>query len=119
MLDSEVWEIGVNGNEIWLARGRGIEMFNTKTGKWTPYLSILYGEHRALSILPSDSIVWVGTEGGLVKFDRDLNRWVTFTTDDGLPHNRVEHIEIEGDYLWLATPGGLCRFYWNDPYRLD
>ena len=119
MQDSEVRDIHISNNEVWLARYLGVEMFDKTTGEWKAYSAVFYRNHTARSILPADSIVWVGTDGGLVKFDRNLNRWVTFTTEDGLPHNTIDIIRREGDYLWLGTPNGLCRFYWNDPYRLD
>ncbi len=121
MVDSQVREININKNEVWFARGAGIEFFDKNKGDFTAYESVFFGNNTALSILPGDSLVWVGTrEGGLYKFDRKMNRWVEYTTqDDGLPSNKIYCILQEGDYLWIGTANGLCRFYWNDPYRLD
>ena len=119
MQDSRVSEIKVFRKEVWVARDFGIEMFDKKTGAWEAQLSVLYGNSKARSICPADSFIWIGTTGGLVKYDRILQRWVKFTKEDGLPDNLIDVIIKDGDYLWLGTPGGLCRFYWNDPYRLD
>jgi ligand-binding sensor domain-containing protein len=119
MRDSEVNCIQVEKDEVWLARTLGIEVFNKLTGEWKFFLANYYNNWEALYILPADTLVWIGTDGGLVKFEPALNRWVTYTTEDGLPSNTINYIIPEGDYLYLATPNGLCRFYWNDPYRLD
>ena len=119
MQNSQVRQIAKNGHEIWFARELGIEYFDLKTGNFTAFNSVFFGNHQALSILPGDSLVWVGTNHGLYKFERRINRWAGFTKEDGLPSNQINSIYRDGDYLWLGTEGGLCRFYWNDPYRLD
>ncbi len=31
----------------------------------------------------------------------------------------IRGLVIDGDFIWLATPEGLIRFYWNDPARID
>jgi len=119
MRNSQAHQISLNKNEVWFARSDGIECYNKSTGVFTPYQSIFFGRFHALSILADDSVVWVGTDGGLYKYHRDLDSWASFTTEDGLPSNTINSILRDGDYLWLGTESGLCRFYWNDPYRLD
>jgi ligand-binding sensor domain-containing protein len=70
-------------------------------------------------ILATRTSVWVATDAGVLKYDRAGERWVTFTVEDGLSSNRVNSILLDGDYIWFGTDGGLTRFYWNTPYRLD
>jgi ligand-binding sensor domain-containing protein len=62
---------------------------------------------------------WVATDNGVLKFDKARNRWVHFTTEDGLLSNYVNCIMLDGDYVWFGTPEGVTRFYWNAPYRID
>ena len=62
---------------------------------------------------------WIATDEGILKFDRRRNTWRHFTTEDGLLDNTVQTILLDGDYVWLGTPQGATRFYWNDPYRID
>ena len=119
MMDSQVFAIRGNGDESWFAREKGIEYYDKKSGEFSAYSGIFMHNHNATSILPGDSLVWVGTNGGLFKLHRSENFWVQYTVEDGLPSNKVNCILQDGDYLWLGTDKGLCRFYWNDPYRLD
>ncbi len=116
---SAVYAIQAGLKEVWVGRDLGLEMFNKDTGIWTGYPSLFFRHREARSVLAGDSLVWVGTDGGLFKFDRKLNAWTGFSSDDGLPSDTVNVIHRAGDYLWLGTQKGLCRFYWNDPYRVD
>jgi ligand-binding sensor domain-containing protein len=71
------------------------------------------------SLLVVDSLLWVGTDEGIARYDRRTGYSRNFSTEDGLIDNRVFDIELDGDCLWFATPGGVTRFYWNNPYRID
>jgi ligand-binding sensor domain-containing protein len=66
-----------------------------------------------------DSAAWLGTDDGVLKFDKRRSRWRRFTVEDGLPDNVVHYILLDGDFIWFGTPEGLTRFYWNSPYRID
>lgn len=37
-----------------------------------------------------------------------VQNWRTFTTRDGLPHDSIRAIHVEGDRLWVGTDGGLA-----------
>ena len=119
MMDSPVKTIQAGKKEVWFGRDLGVEMFDKDSGAWKSHQAMYFGNRTPLSILAGDSLVWVGTDGGLYKFDRKLNRWYSYMTEDGMPSDTIRTIYQEGDYLWLGTTDGLCRFYWNDPYRLD
>ncbi|MGI9175595.1 MAG: two-component regulator propeller domain-containing protein, partial [Rhodothermales bacterium] len=58
-----------------------------------------------------DGYLWVGTMGGLARFDGA--RFVTFTTrnTDALPNNGISALyeDAEGT-LWVGTLGGLARY---------
>ena len=81
--------------------------------------------------LPNDHIfavkadgeqVWVGTEGGLARFDKRTRQWRSWGEEDGLPWRVVFAIDVApktGD-VWLGLlGGGLARFsggrfdHWN------
>ncbi len=64
----------------------------------------------------SDSIIWVGTEGGgLNKYNKENNSFITYTESDGLASNLIYGI-IEDDlgYIWISTLKGLSRFDKNN-----
>ncbi|MDT3402053.1 hybrid sensor histidine kinase/response regulator [Mucilaginibacter terrae] len=55
---------------------------------------------------------WVGTEAGLILFDRKNKRIIKkYTTDDGLGNNHVLNIEEDkAGNLWISTYNGLSCF---------
>ena len=67
----------------------------------------------------SRDVVFAATDAGVWKFDMRRQFWKQFTREDGLIGNLVNAIQIDGDYVWFATTEGLCRFYWNNPMRVD
>jgi len=42
-----------------------------------------------------------------------------YTVGDGMISDDIRGMVLDGDYIWLATPRGLIRFFWNDPSRGD
>jgi len=55
-----------------------------------------------------DGYLWVGTEGGLSRFDGA--RFVTFRPPQ-IPHNLVRSLlQDDEGWLWIATQGGLARY---------
>ena len=73
---------------------------------------------RIMSLTADEHCLWVGTDAGLVKLDRETGIWYSYTrTQDRLLDDRVQCMAVEGKYLWIGSPLGLTRFLWNDPYR--
>ncbi len=60
-----------------------------------------------------DSVLWVGTNGGLNKLvpSRDTEAFVYYSKSNGLPSESVHGILEDGDgNLWLSTDNGLSKF---------
>ena len=56
--------------------------------------------------------LWVGTQNGLNKFDRETMTFSVYTERNGLPGNAVGCIlEDSHGYLWMSTNNGVARFY--------
>ncbi|MEM7347310.1 MAG: two-component regulator propeller domain-containing protein, partial [Chloroflexota bacterium] len=56
---------------------------------------------------------WIGTDYGLNKMEYLDNGKVSFTsytTDDGLPNNRIYGIEMEGEQVWVSTNNGIAKY---------
>jgi ligand-binding sensor domain-containing protein len=58
----------------------------------------------------SDTLVWVGTTGGLVHFNKDFSNPVQYTTSHGLLSNSIRSILIVDTSVYVATSNGLNRF---------
>ena len=57
-------------------------------------------------------VLWLGTEGGgLNRYDPKTEEFTYYTTQEGLPSNRVFGIRQDNfGSLWLSTGNGLARF---------
>ncbi|NQY28054.1 MAG: hypothetical protein HRT69_01125 [Flavobacteriaceae bacterium] len=93
-----------------------------KVGKWEPkYVLKEYDEFKnekinIAHVLKKDSILWLGSQNGLVKLNTEINTVKRYRYQQGgaktVSHNKVYCIQSgEKDILWLATyGGGLNRF---------
>jgi len=60
--------------------------------------------------LDSDSArVWVGTAQGAFRLNIARGRWHQYTASDGLVHDHVYAVELDGNYVWFGTAGGISR----------
>lgn len=84
-------------------------------------LSVLNKENDSLKTLITGIVVqdilvfgdeiWICSSGeGLIWYNFKTGEINKYTTDSGLPSNFVNSIIYAGNYLWLGTEGGLCRF---------
>ena len=74
--------------------------------QWTSYTYA--GPMRDLAL--GDGLLWAATDGGLVVWDGAGNA-ARFTTEHGLPANRVTSLAIGADgAIWAGTVAGLGRY---------
>ncbi len=59
----------------------------------------------------------IGTDNGVLRYDRLLQMWDSYSVDDGLIDNYINDIKLDSNHVWFATPSGATRFYWNNPLR--
>jgi ligand-binding sensor domain-containing protein/signal transduction histidine kinase len=117
--DSEhnVWIGGLLNSKAFLAR------YDYKTNTWKKH--ILFHSLDPIYAISQHSKdeFWLGTRlHGLYKWNQKTNKLENFKHDafnkNSLPGDYIEEIvkDPQGDYLWIATRSGLCRF---DPKRLQ
>jgi len=55
-------------------------------------------------------VLWIGTGGGLNRYEPDINGFSRFTIENGLPSNTIYGIldDRQGN-LWISTSNGLAR----------
>jgi len=63
--------------------------------------------------------LWVSSLSGVWRYIRHKSVWRHYTRDDGLLHEFAYDIVLDGSYVWFGTEGGVTRFYWNNPMRLE
>jgi ligand-binding sensor domain-containing protein len=76
-------------------------------------------EDGPLRIYVTVQSVWVGSRNGAARFEKESNKWLVYTTQDGLINDSVQALMPDGDYMWFGTTEGVTRFYWNDPARVE
>jgi diguanylate cyclase (GGDEF)-like protein len=106
--------IGQDGDGfLWVGTQGGL-------GRWDGYRFQTYQPSAAPGSIPDGLIttlhtdprgrLWIGTSaGGLARYDRDTDRFVTYPVGPhGLANPRVTAIaDADGGALWIASPGGL------------
>jgi signal transduction histidine kinase/ligand-binding sensor domain-containing protein/DNA-binding response OmpR family regulator len=59
----------------------------------------------------SSGLFWLATETGLVRLDPKTEKYITYTTGDGLPDNVVQCIlPDQTGNLWISTNNGISSF---------
>lgn len=96
---------------LWVGTNRGVKII--RDGKVLLYLTDhgLAGNLVLAICERSSGEIWLGTDGGLSRWDGD-GKFSNFTTADGLSNNGVNAIYEGSKYnLWVGTKsGGLNRF---------
>ncbi len=115
-----IYDIARVGRFLWMSADNGLLRVNLKTAQTEPYrLALFSNVRRPLAV--NDKVAAVASDRGiwLIHYDRAKPISREFTIDDGLPSDRVNCLAFDGDYLWIGSDGGLTRFWWNDPERVD
>ena len=102
---------------VWFAADeQGLARYNKAAKDWT-----FFSEENGLasndlieySLVVNDNYAWVGTAGGLSRYDLKKEVWTTFTQSPltrTLRESKVYAIAAEARYVWLATTNGLHRY---------
>jgi ligand-binding sensor domain-containing protein len=106
----DIWFAGIDGIVHLDSNLREIETIRTRqelNGKLP---------HR---IAHAGNYLWVGTDNGVLRYDRVMELWTSYDTEEGLIDNYINDVMVEDDYIWFATPEGVTRYYWNNPLRIS
>jgi hypothetical protein len=67
-------------------------------------------ENSVVSIALQQDWLWVGTQGGVSRYDHIASEWQAYTTDDGLSSNHDVRVYVDGETVWAGTANGLSRY---------
>ncbi len=121
--NNTIYTICEDSNEcIWLGtHGGGLNKFDRNTGKFSVYLSdpedpTTLSSNYVYSIIKDpllDGVLWIGTTGGLNRYDTASNQFTTNLTEYGIPESMngqtinilyLDHQNI----LWIGSGNGLA-----------
>ncbi len=120
--NSIIWHILADSKgDLWIATNRGLNQYNFSSDKFIRHsVSDTIGDLLAntdINLIYEDQentdILWLSTQNGLVRYDRNKINLKIFNKEDGLPNNTVYGIEETSGYLWFTTNLGLSRFNKN------
>lgn len=110
-----ITELSSFGSDLWIAATNCVARLSadgeTKTWQAATWLKMT----TPLCIMASDPYVWVGTDGGLFRFEPEREAWEHYTRRDGLVDDRVQVLRVDRGDLWIGTAGGLSRYYYSRP----
>lgn len=75
-------------------------------GALRPAIPFRLGARNVKDILIDGPIVWLGTSGGVIRYDTTRGAYLTYDNKSGLLSNGVFHLSRDGDELWVGTYGG-------------
>lgn len=110
---------------IWIAAPpTGLSFYDRSSDRWQQYLGDQRAGNERRSMVGPGTLslvedrrgtIWVGTNVGLFRFDRQTEVFTPFSVKDGLANNNINAILQDGKgRLWLCTSNGLSRFDQNN-----
>ena len=97
----------LSATQILVGHSYGLSVLNKQKGNIENLLSGI----AVQDILVLGTEIWICTSGeGLIEYDFKTGKTNKYTTQSGFPSNFINSIVFAGNYLWLGTEGGLCRF---------
>jgi ligand-binding sensor domain-containing protein len=96
--------------------GDGVEERPQQTGKVqtdpnAKFTHFRVGNRNVKSIMLDGKILWVGTSGGVIRYDTSNDEFRLFDARNGLLSNGIFHISKLGDKILVGTYGGGMSLY--------
>jgi ligand-binding sensor domain-containing protein len=120
--NNEISSLCIDGDIVWFGNNNGVTRYDKKTGEWVTYTTDKELASNKIACIAKDKdAIWFGTfDEGLMKYDKNFQtfsfrkrkslEWQVYKRSDGLAHNCVLSISVDGDKVWLGTPWGLSRY---------
>ena len=106
--ETGLWRLELNGDSF-----QAMEHFNTDNSPG-------FRSNKIISIHEAAGFLWLGSDGGLIRLSlENMAEARTFTTAEGLPHNKVYFAIPDGNYLWCGTDWGLSRITLNTALKTN
>jgi ligand-binding sensor domain-containing protein len=121
-----ILSIALDTNHVWMGTDFGIGRYPKMAddpNAWIPYtaeVSIMPVDSKEyVSTLVSNEVqcvavdedyLWVGTKRGVSRYDKSIDNWVSYTSEDGLIADAVSSIAVTKDAVWFGTVDGVSMY---------
>ncbi len=106
-----------NENILWFtSESNGLTKYNRKTDNFTTYHhdakdpKSISSNNLNFFFVSKDGTIWVSTQNGLNKFDKNAETFERYGEKSGFTTNIRGILEDDKGYLWISSDSGLLKF---------
>jgi signal transduction histidine kinase/ligand-binding sensor domain-containing protein/CheY-like chemotaxis protein len=114
---NEVWAICGDARDsvLWVGTGNGLSRYDIRKNTFTPYYFAAdrFNGVKINSIIQAEdkNFLWLGSDNGLMLFDKTDGNIKCFKEKDGLPNDKIlSLLKSSCNNLWVGTNNGLSKF---------
>ena len=118
--ESKVYAIAAEARYVWLATTNGLHRYDKQTNRWfLPRVERMDDEEDEADeddtpgvtcLAVDEKYAWLGTNKGILRYDKAGDRWETYTVENGLPSNTIRDLDVRDYDLWISTDRGVATF---------
>ncbi len=131
LIYNRVNAISARGSDVWIATNKGVSVYNRKKDTWMSYSKFPGIPTSEVTAVYHQAVyAWIGTQQGLARYNYRYRKWEHFsnrvgsrwfspgggprkTDDSPLPDDRINSIDGEGRYVYIATKSALVEYNRN------
>jgi ligand-binding sensor domain-containing protein len=120
LLKAQVRDLAQVPQGLWCATDLGLILLDSLLQAAVVYRSGVELDPGDLYSVAADAYnVWAACPAGVWRYNKVKDTFRLYTRADGLLHEFVYDIVLDGPCVWFASEGGVTRFLWDSPLRLD
>jgi ligand-binding sensor domain-containing protein len=109
----KIISMALDGATVWVGSEKGLNSLDKKTENWQQFYSIQNGLSGNFinSILVLPDFLWVGTNGGISRFNKTKKIWKNYSLKEGLTQTEIKSLIIVDGKIWAGGIGGTLFEY--------
>jgi len=108
--DDRITSLRSDGQILWIGTGSGLNFFWLKKDSIGTIEDPLVKNVHINTIDVEKNYLWVGTDWGVFRMNKNNGEWFRFSTPDGMLNSQINHILKQEDMLWFTTSYGILGY---------